>query len=83
MVSIMNERTKMKISNKLKNRKKNEKTKRLISKSLTGKNKSQQHKQAISEAMKNYWKCRLLDKNITTYQEDKTCRNARKIIEDL
>ena len=70
MVSIMNERIKMKISNKLKNRKKNEKTKRLISKSLTGKNKSQQHKQAISEAMKNYWKCRLFDK-------------ARKIIEDL
>lgn len=83
MVSIMNEKTKMKISSKLKNRKKNEKTKRLISKSLTGKSKSQQHKQAISEAMRNYWKCRLLDKNITTYQEDKTCKNARKIIEDL
>lgn len=51
----MNEITKIKISNKLKNKRKNETTKKLISKSLTGKSKSQKHKQAISEAMKHYW----------------------------
>lgn len=79
MIGNMNEIIKMKISNKLKGRKKNATTKKLISQSLKGKSKSQQHKQAISEAMKYYWEChhkKCESKKLTTYQGDKTCPQA-------
>lgn len=83
-VSNMNEIIKMKISNKLKGKKKNETTKRLISKSLKGKKKSQSHKQAISEAMKFYWECyhrKEENQNSPLIKMTKPAKKQDKIIE--
>lgn len=72
----MNELTKLKISYKLRNRKKSATHVYHISSALKGKKKSPTHKKAISESMKKYWACK---RKITNYRGDKTCKFANLI----
>ena len=55
----MNEQTRIKISYKLRGRRKSATTRKLISQALRGRAKSNQHRAAISEAMVEYWKNKL------------------------
>ena len=55
----MNEQTRIKISYKLRGRRKSATTRKLISQALRGRAKTGQHRAAISEAMVEYWKNKL------------------------